>query len=108
MFFYLAKVAAVFIEPLNALALLQLAALICLWTRRPRAAKALFTFSVAAMLAVAILPIPELLLRPLEHRVRAPAEMPSRIHGIVLLGGAQKLYLTHAYGKPALSASFAR
>ena len=102
MFFYLSKVVGYLLEPLNVLILLQVAGLACLWSGRRRSAGWILGLTTATMLAVAILPIPQMLLRPLEQAVPRPTQLPPRIDGIVLLGGSQDQELTRAYGMPSI------
>ncbi len=88
MFFTLSKVLWWIVEPSNAVALAVVAATVLLLLRRVRTARAVFLAVAAFMLAVTILPLPQLLIVPLEQRFARPDPMPARVDGIVLLGGA--------------------
>jgi uncharacterized SAM-binding protein YcdF (DUF218 family) len=102
-FFYIAKVAAFFLAPLNSLAVLLLIALGCLWSGRIRAAKWLLGSSLAIVVVVVAFPVPQLAVGALERSIPPPAVLPDRIDGILLLGGGQDLDLSHAYGRPSMN-----
>jgi len=102
-FFPLSKALAVFTDPLNVLAFVLLAALVLLWRGRWTGARRLLAFAVAALFAVTVVPIGDLLLFSLEQRFPAPASLPDKVDGIIVLGGAQNPRLTAAYGQPALT-----
>lgn len=53
-------------------------------------------------------PIPPLLLLPLEERFARPADMPAKVAGIIVLGGAVDQNLTEARGIPALNGAAER
>ena len=103
MFFTLSKILWWIVEPSNAVALAVVAATVLLLLRRTRTARALFLAVAAFMLAVTILPLPQLLIVPLEQRFARPDPLPARVDGIVLLGGAQVPTMTAAYGTPQLN-----
>lgn len=86
-FFRLSKALAVFTDPLNLLAFVLLAALVLLWRGRWTGARRLLAFAVAALFAVTLFPIGDLLLFGLEQRFPAPASPPDKVDGIIMLGG---------------------
>jgi len=104
MFFVTSKIFWWLLAPLQALILLQTIGLFCLWSNRPRLGRWLIAASTAAMVGVTFLPVPEMVLRPLEQWIPPPSRLPDEIDGIVLLGGAQEAALTEAYGKATLNA----
>jgi uncharacterized SAM-binding protein YcdF (DUF218 family) len=69
---------------------------------RPRLARWSFRATLAALLAVGILPIGEILLRPLEAEF-PPRAAPAHIDGIVVLGGVEDQRATAAWGDPQLN-----
>ena len=87
MFFSIAKIFWVFAKPLNlTLILLSLAALL-LWSRWRRVGIWLTSLLAASLLAVAILPIGEWLMAPLQRQF-APINMTDgHVTGIILLSG---------------------
>ena len=108
MFFYVSKLLGYLLEPLNATILLQVAALLLLWRGWRRTGITVLTLTTAFMLAVAVLPIGAMALRPLEQSVPRPAPLPPRVDGIVLLGGSQDTALTEAYGMPSMPSDATR
>jgi uncharacterized SAM-binding protein YcdF (DUF218 family) len=107
-FFLLSKALAVLTDPLDLLAFVLLAVLVLLWRGRWTGARRLLAFAVAALFAVTLFPIGNLLLFGLEQRFPAPASLPDRVDGIILLGGAQQPRVTAAYGQPALNGAAER
>jgi uncharacterized SAM-binding protein YcdF (DUF218 family) len=107
-FFPLSKALAVFTDPLDFLAFVLLAALVLLWRRRWTGARRLLAFAVVALFAVTLFPIGHLLLFGLEQRFPAPASLPDKVDGIIVLGGSQQPRLTAAYGQPALNGAAER
>lgn len=69
---------------------------------RPRFARWSGSVTLAALLAVGILPIGEILLRPLEAEF-TPRAAPAHIDGIVALGGVEDQRATAAWGEPQLN-----
>lgn len=57
----------------------------------------------AALVAIALLPIGQLLLMPLEDRFPVPKELPQHVGGIILLGGAANPALTETREQPSLN-----
>jgi uncharacterized SAM-binding protein YcdF (DUF218 family) len=108
MYFTFSRLLSWFVEPSTWLFLLQVAALVLLWKARYRAARWILVVSVLATFAVNELPVPSWLIRPLEQAVPAPARLPDRIDGIVLLGGSFDTTLTEVYGAPQLNAEAER
>jgi uncharacterized SAM-binding protein YcdF (DUF218 family) len=102
-FFYISKLAAFFLAPLNSLAVLLLIALGCLLRGRVRAAKWLLGSTVAIVVVVTAFPVPQIAADSLERSFRPPADLPDKIDGILLLGGGQDLDLSHAHGRPSLN-----
>lgn len=69
---------------------------------RPRLARWSGRATLAALLAVGIFPIGEVLLRPLEAEF-PPRAAPAQIDGIVVLGGVESRRSTAAWGEPQLN-----
>lgn len=91
------------LEPLN---LLAIALLLATWMAvrgRHGAARRLLVGISTVVLAVTLLPVGEALVIPLEQRFGPVHPLPRKVHGIVMLGGAQIPGLTAYYGQPALN-----
>lgn len=72
------------------------------WRRVRRAGRALLALGVAGLGIVAVLPVGDLLLAPLEDRFPVP-RLPAEIDGLVVLGGAVDLARASARGRPEIS-----
>jgi len=89
------------VQPGNLLVLLLALGVVGLWLRRRRAR--LFVSAVTlAFVAVLVFPVGGWAILPLEERFPQPL-LPSRIDGIVLLGGAINIGTTQAHGQAALN-----
>jgi uncharacterized SAM-binding protein YcdF (DUF218 family) len=87
--------------------LLILGALMLALTRRRRGL-GLVAIATAALLVITVLPVGDWLLLPLENRFPIPAEMPERVDGIVVLGGATDEIVSTARNRVAFNAAGAR
>jgi uncharacterized SAM-binding protein YcdF (DUF218 family) len=96
-FFVASKVLGWLVHPLHALILLQAFALILLALRWRRTAAALFAFVTLAFAVIGWSSLADALLHGLEHSQQR-AELPARLDGIVVLGGAEYTELSAAYG----------
>jgi uncharacterized SAM-binding protein YcdF (DUF218 family) len=74
-------------EPSSFLLTLWLAGTVLLWTTWKRLARWLVTISAVITLAVAVLPIGQLALKPIEDRFPPAITLPPRVDGIIVLGG---------------------
>lgn len=63
---------------------------------------------IGFLAAIALLPLEQPVLRPLEERFPRPAVEPAHIDGIVVLGGAVEQRLTETHGLPALNGAAER
>ncbi|MBY0335357.1 MAG: YdcF family protein [Acetobacteraceae bacterium] len=63
---------------------------------------------LAWFVAVLLTPLPAWLTLPLEDRFARPAEMPARVDGVIILGGAVEQDLTESRGMPALNGAAER
>lgn len=73
------------------------------WRRVRRAGGWLLGLTVAAMVAIAVLPIGAWLVTPLEERFPGRDPLPDRIDGLVVLGGAFHLGRSAARDRPELN-----
>jgi uncharacterized SAM-binding protein YcdF (DUF218 family) len=90
------------IVPGNLLLLLLLLALVAMALSRRRRGFGLAVVVGLALLVVAVLPVGEWLVAPLENRFPVPA-LPARVDGIVVLGGAVEPAISRAHGQVALN-----
>ncbi len=103
MTFVFSKIVWLLIQPANLLLLLLLAGLLLGLTPWRRAGRWLTGLAALGFAAVAILPMGDWLIQPLEQRFPAPDGLPERVDGIIVLGGAVGVAGTVAYGRPALN-----
>ncbi|MGO8917777.1 MAG: YdcF family protein [Stellaceae bacterium] len=102
MTFVASKLFWAIIAPGNLLLLLLLASL--LWLARSRRRRGLAPAMLAALLllTIAVLPVGQWAVAPLEQRFPIPA-VPARLDGIIVLGGAVEPAISHAHGEIALN-----
>lgn len=104
MSFILSKLFWLVFAPVNLLlGVLAVAVAWMAWRPGAKAARWLAAAAAAAMLALAILPIGHFLLLPLEDRFQRPSAAPSRVDGIVVLGGAVRPEMTFRRDQVALN-----
>jgi uncharacterized SAM-binding protein YcdF (DUF218 family) len=89
-------------EPGRLLLLVLLAGALLLVPTRGRRGRLLVVVATAGLFALAVLPVGAWLALPLENRFPVPPE-PSRVDGIVVLGGAINPVLSAARGQVALN-----
>jgi uncharacterized SAM-binding protein YcdF (DUF218 family) len=91
MFVYVSKLLWLVIQPSSLLLLLLLVAVLGLLLGRRRIAMPLLCGVTAILVVVVVLPVGEWLLTPLEDRFPAVTELPDRVDGVIVLGGAVEL-----------------
>jgi uncharacterized SAM-binding protein YcdF (DUF218 family) len=79
-----------------------------LWTQWVRAGHLLVMFVTLTFLGIATMPIGTWLIAPLEDRFPSPAQLPERVNGIVVLGGATSLTTSASRNQPSLNANAER
>ncbi len=102
MFFLASKLFWVVAEPGNLLLVLLVLGLLLLAATRRRRGMWLASLAGAGLAAMLVLPLGEWAIAPLEARFPAP-QLPDRIDGIVLLGGAVDPGITLAHGQIAIN-----
>lgn len=101
--FTVMKIVEMLLSPLElALAALSVA-LLLLWRGRIRAGQRILTGTVAVMLALAVFPWSDWLLRPLETRFPEQTQLPSHVDGIMVLGGSVNPVRSQERGRPVIS-----
>ncbi|MEN8981991.1 MAG: YdcF family protein [Planktotalea arctica] len=101
-FFILSKLSGLALQIETWLVIGMIVSLIAGRFARPRFARWSGSVTLAALLAVCIFPIGDILLRPLEAEF-PPRTEPAHIDGIVVLGGIEDQRATAAWGDPQLN-----
>jgi uncharacterized SAM-binding protein YcdF (DUF218 family) len=89
-------------RPSNLIVIAVVLSLIGVW-RRQAWGRVLLALTAAGTLVLAILPVGDWLLVPLEQRFSVPDPMPEKVDGIIVLGGAVRLFWTYRIGQPGLN-----
>ncbi|MFT4821716.1 MAG: uncharacterized SAM-binding protein YcdF (DUF218 family) [Candidatus Pseudothioglobus sp.] len=96
-FFWLSKVAWLFLMPGSWIVLAMLMVWLTLKLGRQQLSNRLLGFTVAFVLLLALLPIGDWLILPLESRFAANPTLPVKVDGIIVLGGAADPSLSAAW-----------
>jgi len=107
-FFWLSKLIWKVIAPDTLLAILILAGVALLLAGAVKKAKVLLSVVALFILINAFLPLGATLLAPLENRFPSHPDLPDHVDGIICLGGAEDVGLSHARNQPELQDSAER
>ena len=107
-FWIVSKIAWAFIAPEALLLFLLILSAGLLWTRYNKQGRVLISFTVFIITMVSVLPFSLWILRPLEDRFAIPEKLPDRVDGIIVLAGAENIFVTIAHGLPALNSAAER
>lgn len=94
LFFWVSKLTWAIISPDSLILIMLLLSLVLLRRGSYRKAHRLFGITVAMLIVIAIFPVGEWLAFPLETRFPAHPTLPSHVHGVILLGGAEDIPLS--------------
>lgn len=103
MFFVLSKAFGESTNPAVILAILILASLFALLTRRTRPAVILLSVAATIIAIFGVLPGAPWLALPLETRFPVNPPLPAHVSGIIVLGGTERVDATATWGEPTLS-----
>ncbi|MGH8461970.1 MAG: YdcF family protein [Stenotrophobium sp.] len=98
--FIFSKIFWALLTPASLLLLLTVLAWLLL-RRRPWLARGLLALAVAFQIAACLTPLPDWVLQPLENRFPQPAPTQP-VDGIIVLGGALDIAVSHDRGRPEL------
>jgi uncharacterized SAM-binding protein YcdF (DUF218 family) len=98
---YLSKLFWLVAEPASLLLSLWVAGCLILWTPWWRLGRFLVCFAALVSLAVALFPVGQMALRPIEDRFPPRAALPPQIDGILVLGGVIDYYVIGKRGVPS-------
>ncbi|MCW8887708.1 MAG: YdcF family protein [Gammaproteobacteria bacterium] len=107
LFFWISKLAWLFVAPDNVLLLMLTLGVILLWFGKLKWSKIVLSVVLLLMLFIALFPVGEWLLYPLESKYSRP-ELPKRIDGIIVLSGAENTKLSRSWGTIELNSAAER
>ena len=107
-FFYLSKILWSLFSPDTFLLYLLCAGVLCVFLHKLKTAKILLLLTAFLFLVIAVLPMGEWLLYPLEKRFPANPELPAKVDGIILLGGTVQAQMSAAWSQSELGNSAER
>lgn len=106
--FAFGKIAEMLLAPANLLLLALWAAVILSARGRERISRHVVALCASLLLVLALVPLGEWLLTPLEDRFPPPAELPATVDGVIILGGTVNPVLSAARGQPSLNGAAER
>jgi uncharacterized SAM-binding protein YcdF (DUF218 family) len=106
--FVLGKIIWTIAAPGNFLVLMLSLGTLSLVASGGRRGLAWIALATLTLVSIAMLPLGEWLMTPLENRFPAPAELPARIDGVVVLGGAIEDAVSEARSAAAFNQASAR
>ena len=99
LFFYISKIIWLLVSPDSLLLILIIFSLILLYFGKVTLAKNILATSTFLLLIVALFPIGEWLLYPLESRFQTNPDLPYKIDGIVVLSGSENSELSNVWNQ---------
>ena len=108
LFFYISKLIWLFFSPDSLLLILIIFSLILLYLGKTRLAKITLTIISLLLIFIALFPIGEWLLYPLESRFQTNPTLPEKIDGIIVLSGAENAELSYIWKQIELNAAAER
>lgn len=103
MVYFLSKAFWLVAQPGNFLVLLAILGTLFLFTRWRRLGRGIILLLALLMTAIAVLPVGDWILRPLEDRFPLLTELPAHVDGIIVLGGAVSTLLTAERHQPVVN-----
>lgn len=108
LFFYISKLIWLLFSPDSLLLILIILSLTLLYLGETRLAKKILTTTSLLLILIALFPIGEWLLYPLESRFQTNPTLPEKIDGVIVLSGAEKPELAHIWNQVELGSSAER
>lgn len=107
-FFYISKIIWLLVSPDSLLLLLTIISLVLLYIGKIQLAKKTLTITSLLFIIIALFPIGEWLLYPLESRFNTNPPLPKKVDGIVVLSGAESPELSHIWNQVELGGAAER
>jgi len=108
LFFYISKIIWLLISPDSLLLILIILSIVLLYIGKQQQAKILLSTVTILLIIIALFPIGEWLLYPLESRFQTNPPLPDKIDGIIVLSGAENAELSHVWEQVELGAAAER
>ena len=102
LFFYLSKIAWALLSPANLLYLVLLAGIVLLFLDKTRLARLALAAGAVLLTIATFVPLGDWIATPLEKRFATNPELPARIDGIIMLGGAADPLGSYIWDQPEL------
>jgi uncharacterized SAM-binding protein YcdF (DUF218 family) len=107
-FFWLSKLLWLFISPDSLMLIALIVGVALLWLGYIRLSKTILTTAVLLMVLIALFPLGEWLLYPLESKYPSQPELPQQLDGIIVLGGAEDTKVSQSWGSVELGSAAER
>ena len=108
LFFYSSKLIWLIFSPDSLLLILIIFSLVLLYFGKTQSAKITLSITSLLLIIIALLPIGEWLLYPLESRFQTNPNLPEKIDGIIVLSGAENAELSSIWKQVELNAAVER
>lgn len=108
LFFYISKLIWLLVSPDSLLLILLILSLVLLYIGKIKQAKTLLATISLLLLLIALFPVGEWLLYPLESRFQTNPNLPEKVDGIIVLSGAEDAELSHIWKQVELGAAAER
>lgn len=108
LFFYISKLIWLIFSPDSLLLILIIFSLVLLYIGKTQLAKITLSITSLLLILIALLPIGEWLLYPLESRFQTNPTLPEKIDGIIVLSGAENAELSSIWKQVELNAAVER
>ncbi len=102
-FFWASKIVWLFFSPNSFLVLMVFLSFLLLWRKSYRKATAMVFALSAIILTIALFPLGDWLMYPLEKRFPPRTELPAHIDGIIVLGGAENIFTSFVWQQVELN-----
>ena len=107
-FFWVSKLARLVVAPDSFLLLALALGVILLWLGKVKWSKIILTIVALLMLFIALFPVGEWLLYPLESKYPSRPELPQQVDGIIVLGGAEDTKVSKSWGSVEIGSAVER
>lgn len=108
LFFWLSKIVWLVISPDIVLVILTLGGIVLLFFNAQKKAKIVLGFAGLCMIAIAVFPIGQWLLSPMEKRFPTNPELPDKVDGVIVLAGAEDTYKSAMWNQVELGSAAER